>query len=58
MSMPYCDAEMRGDQRYGDLSPALAAMPLLKAVEQNISGMVQISPTEDGAWSTELSCHG
>ena len=44
------------DQRYGDQSPALAAMPLLKAVEQNVSGTVQISPAEDGAWFTELSC--
>jgi len=56
LSMPYCDAEMRSDQRYGDQSPALAAMPLLKAVEQNVSGTVQISPAEDGAWFTELSC--
>jgi len=59
INMPYCDAEMCSYQGYSDQSPALAAIPLLKAVEKNISGIVQISPAEeDGCWFTELSCHG
>ena len=58
LSMPYCDDQMCSDQPYGDISPALAAMPLIKAVEQHISGPVQISPAEDGTWFTELTCHG
>jgi len=58
VKMPYFNGEMGSDHHFGDLSPALAAMPLLKAVEQNISGTVQISSAEDGAWFTELSCHG
>ncbi len=57
MRMPFCDHELCGDEDYGDISPALAAMPLLKAVEENISGLVQISPAGDGTWFAELMHH-
>ncbi|OIO74031.1 MAG: hypothetical protein AUJ57_03190 [Zetaproteobacteria bacterium CG1_02_53_45] len=54
MSMPRCEQGKRGQQGYGDISPALAAIPLLQAVEQRISGKVQLSPAGDGSWFSEL----
>lgn len=54
LGLPHCE-DGRGSQlNYGDLSPALAAMPLLQAIKQRISGAIQVSPAGDAIWFAEL----
>jgi len=54
MCIPYCDHKKCIEQDYGFRSPALAALPLLEAVERGVAGQVQISPADDNTWFTDL----
>ncbi|MDX8389314.1 MAG: beta-ketoacyl synthase chain length factor [Mariprofundaceae bacterium] len=56
MSMPRCDHEKCSKQRFEDVSPVFAAMPLLHAIEHRTLGTVQVSAIGDGTWFTELFC--
>ena len=58
ISQPYCDDENPVARHYAEMTPALAAMPLLEAIRQGHSGRVQISPVGDGIWFTEMVAHG
>jgi len=58
ISQPSFNHDKCGDPNYAEVSPALAAMSLLDAIELRRSGRVQISPTGESTWFTELSCHG
>lgn len=54
VNMPFCEQADREEQSFGKSSPALAALPLLKAVEQGSAGRVRISPDGENRWFVDV----
>jgi len=55
MSSPYCEEENHCDEKYQEKNPALAALSLLHALAQGVSGKVRISASEHNTWFVDVS---